>query len=537
MISALFGEYIDNIFDAESYIKVATDNYNAKHPKVRYAAFHLVGQMSTDLQPAFQAHFGEELLKKMICSLDDEFPRLRAHAAASLTNFLEGSTDDIVENHIGEMVEKLLNMIQDGNTMCMENSVTCLATVAEAGEDKFQPFYEPTMQKLSPYLEQGVDLKYYQFKGQLIESIVIISVSVGLETFKQHADSLIGLLLSIQNSIFSETSTNESSNTLSKSSEHHVLQSYLLSAWEKLCYLMAGDFKPYLDQIIPSLLQVASLNPDFKTSENTLLIEEEDKDKNIVTSEIEEKTSAIQMIEAFLNELKDQFAEYAEPTTHIILPMLTYKHSDSIRSSSVKCMKGLMNCIIKGSPDNKQFQVEVAEKYIEAVWNATQAEQETEILGHQCHAIRDIIKTMDGPFMSEEVVNTMCKRCIQMISNSDKRKLINDDYTNENVDAHEDNYDHQDAELMEMENDNEDEFQISISEIFGALFKTHREYCGALCQTLFTDMLPQYLDEESDSIKKRFSLYVIVDMIEFLEYEYIKDQFEPMMKYLLDYCK
>ena len=68
MISALFGEYIDNIYDAETYIKIATDNYNAKHPKVRYSAFHLVGQMSTDLQPAFQAHFGEELLKKMIAS-------------------------------------------------------------------------------------------------------------------------------------------------------------------------------------------------------------------------------------------------------------------------------------------------------------------------------------------------------------------------------------------------------------------------------------------------------------------------------------
>jgi importin-5 len=537
MISSLFGEYIENIYAVEPYVKVATENLYHRHPKVRYSALHLLGQFSTDLQPAYQAHFGENLLKLLISGLDDEFPRLKAHAAASLTNFLEGATDDIVENYINDMVTKLLKLIQEGNTMCMENAVTWLATVAEASENRFQEYYEPVMKELSPYLQQDLGLKYYQFKGQLIESIVIISVSVGSDTFKPHADDLITLLMSIQNSIFNETGVTESNTTLNKSSEHHVLQSYLLTAWEKLSYLIGVEFKPYLSQIIPSLLKVASLNPEFKTSENNSLITTDEEGGNFVTSETEEKKSAIEMIEAFVNELKEHFAEYVEPITHIILPMLTYKHSDHIRTSSVKCIKGLMESIVGGCPDNRDLQVQVAEKYIETIWEATKVEEETETLGMQWHAIRDVIKAMKTPFMSEDVVNKMCKRCIQMISNSDKRKLINDDYTEENINTQGDNYDHQDVEIMEIENDNEDEFQISISEIFGALFQTHREFCGALCQTLFNDMLPNYLSEESDLVKKRFSLYVVVDMIEHLGYEYITEQFEPMMKYLFEYSK
>lgn len=60
------------------------------------------------------------------------------------------------------------------------------------------------MCELQPFLTQKDDLKYYQFKGQLIEAIVIMSVSVGLEVFREHADSLINALLTIQDIIFEE---------------------------------------------------------------------------------------------------------------------------------------------------------------------------------------------------------------------------------------------------------------------------------------------------------------------------------------------
>jgi hypothetical protein len=338
------------------------------------------------------------------------------------------------------------------------------------------------MKELSPFLLEKAELKYYQFKGQLIESIVIISVSVGYDTFKPYADELVNVLLQIQNSIFDETGVNQTNLTIDKSSEHHVLQSYLLTAWEKLCYLLNNDFCKYLDAIVPTLLKVASLNPEYKTSEKENLIDKvgDEENTNLVTSESDEKNSALQMIEAFVNELKSGFAEYVEPASQIILPMLAFKHSDAIRSSAAKCMKGLMVCIIEGCPKDKDLQIRVAEKYLDELWKATRTENETEILGAQIQAIRDIIKEMDVSFMSEEVVNTMCKKCIGMIQSSDKRKLINDDYTNENVKNQGENVDHEDVELMEIENQNEDEFQIAISEIFGTLFKTHKQYCSAL---------------------------------------------------------
>lgn len=61
-----------------------------QNPMLRYAACHAIGQISDDMQPKFQDAYGDVLYPKLIGLLQDEVPRVVAHAAAALTNFLEG---------------------------------------------------------------------------------------------------------------------------------------------------------------------------------------------------------------------------------------------------------------------------------------------------------------------------------------------------------------------------------------------------------------------------------------------------------------
>ena len=69
---------------------------------------------------------------------------------------------------------------------------------------------------------------------------------------------------------------------------------------------------------------------------------------------------------------------------------------------------------------------------------------------------------------------------------------------------------------MEEEIKVEDELQIAISETFGVLFKTHKDQCKLLVETLFGSLLPDYLSEGKPDIKWKFALFVIVDLIEHL---------------------
>lgn len=173
---------------------------------------------------------------------------------------------------------------------------------------------------------------------------------------------------------------------------------------------MDEEFIPYLDQIMPTLLKIASLNEEYRAVDKENLIADGMEDFDLVSAEVDERNAALEMIKAFVTELKAGFSAYAEPTGQILLPMLTFRHSEFIRSLSAECIQGLMICVVEGRPEDRDFQVKHAQQYLDELWKASGDETETEVLGVQCRAIRDIIKDMQTPFMSEEVVNTICRK-------------------------------------------------------------------------------------------------------------------------------
>lgn len=77
---------------------------------------------------------------------------------------------------------------------------------------------------------------------------------------------------------------------------------------------------------------------------------------NVNTDELEEKDVAIQMLTAFIDELGSSFAAYVEPTSQIMLSMLSYKSNDSIRSSCASALPGLAKCMKESQGVTPQFQ-------------------------------------------------------------------------------------------------------------------------------------------------------------------------------------
>ena len=71
---------------------------------------------------------------------------------------------------------------------------------------------------------------------------------------------------------------------------------------------------------------------------------------SISTDEIEEKDVAIQMLSVFIDELGGGFADYVEPSSHILLNMLTYEANDNIRNSVASSLPGLIKCYREANP-------------------------------------------------------------------------------------------------------------------------------------------------------------------------------------------
>mmetsp|Transcript_1950 Transcript_1950/g.1865 ORF Transcript_1950/g.1865 Transcript_1950/m.1865 type:complete len:130 (+) Transcript_1950:74-463(+) len=123
-----------------------------------------------------------------------------------------------------------------------------MASLAEAAKENFIPYFDQCIDFLCSFLSQYNESQYKQFKGQIIESITIVCGSVGLEKFRSHSDKVVAAILDIQ---------------LKQLESKDPQRTYLLSAWQRICLLMKKEFAKYLDQILPSLFKMATLNPEM----------------------------------------------------------------------------------------------------------------------------------------------------------------------------------------------------------------------------------------------------------------------------------
>lgn len=127
---------------------------------------------------------------------------------------------------------------------------------------------------------------------------------------------------------------------------------------------MGTEFGPYLPSVIPSLFQLATLQPGMSISGygNTadigdMLNEVKPQDTadktnkiNINTDEMEEVDVAIQMLAVFIDELGAVYAPYVETTSKILLSKIDFESNDSIRNSVAGALPGLIKCIQAADP-------------------------------------------------------------------------------------------------------------------------------------------------------------------------------------------
>lgn len=313
---------------------------------------------------------------------------------------------------------------------------------------------------------------------------------------------------------------------------------------------MGVEFGPYLPGVIPSLFQMATLNPEMSIqgSEHTgdivdvlSEVKPDDTDKatakmNINTDEIEEKDVAIQMLAVFIDELGAVFAPYAEAASKILLAMIDYEANDSIRNSVAGALPGLVKCVKNADPSATLIIQNMSKFYLESLWKAINKETETDTLICQIQAAKEIIDEVGEGLLTQETVDTFSKLFIDMYQKSDERiKENNEMAKNDNVEDEDDQIDQDDLEVIKEENNNEYDLQLSIAEIMGILFKTHGPLCGNLIQELFATIVPNAL-QSNEKQKTKFSLFIMDDMVEFLGPELLGEHYVFVAKEIIKFC-
>jgi hypothetical protein len=99
----------------------------------------------------------------------------------------------------------------------------------------------------------------------------------------------------------------------------------------------------------------------------------------------------------------------------------------------------------------------------------------------------------------------------------------------------EDRLDEEDLAVLKEENKNEHELQISLAEIFGTLFKTHKDFCRELVQKLWQEVLPEAAKNQNKHNMK-FVLFILDDMVEFLGPDFLGPVYPEIVFQICSYA-
>lgn len=505
------GEYmLDKMEDIQAILELVNNFIQHDNPRLRYASCHVLGQFADDLSPKFQKMYHTQFLQMMVPRLEDPVPRVKAHCLAALTNFLEYSSNEEIEHVFDHVYNKIMNIMISGITYERENSLSALASLSESSPLLFNKYYEQSMKTLMEIMISPNKKEHKQLRGQSIEALTIISEGVNLEQFEPYVPTLIQHMVRIQ----TEDITYEDSDPQ---------KSYLLAGYQRLCKILGVKMAPYLPQIIPGLIRMAT----------TPVVSGEIKSLGVRSYEKEEGEIAIQMIDVFIVYLEVHLTPYIKSIFELVVKLMENTLDEETKLVAADCLPSLVR-IAKSSENMegvqtinyKQFSREVCKK----LWISMEKEHEPEILEDQARSLQKVIEVA-GDIYTEEELDGFYQICINHLQKSEIRKVQSPDvYDEEEEDKNDIEF------LIKEEKEIEEQFTVQIAEIFGSIFKTHKKKALGIIQKLYDNYILKAVDRKMPPKIIKFGIFLIDDAIdhlgEFLPPQLLDTFYNILLSYL-----
>ncbi|KAI8620372.1 armadillo-type protein [Chytriomyces sp. MP71] len=495
------------------------------HPRVRYAACNCIGQMCTDFAPTVQSDYNDVILSNLVPLMDDAAnPRVQAHAAAALVNFMEDADKHKVVPALDEIVRRLVGLLSVGKTYVQEQAVTSIATVADCAGKNFVNYYPAIMPVLINILQSATDKRFRLLRGKALECASLIGLAVEKEVFSQHVNQFLEILQRIQ---------------LEPKEDDDPVASYLLVAWARVCKVIGVDFVPYLSVVIPPLIKSAAVKPDMAvidSDENTDdKYPEEDgwefismgtQKFGIKTNVLEDKHTAVEMICTYARDLEEHFVPYVQQVMETTVPLLNFVFHDGVRHAAASTIPLLFNCMKRANIPNEQiftFWNEVVKKLMDFMMTEMDPGYSSHIYSTYCECLQYL-----GPeFLNQEQMVAFVDAAEKQMDEYVKRSLTR------NASRKDVDYDEEEEEALRMDEESDNELLAEMANSIHEIFKI----AGPAFLQSIQSLLPkfqQFLTHQKDDVK-HFGLCVFADVVEYCgpaSFQYSGMFFEEFVKAL-----
>ena len=334
---------------------------------------------------------------------------------------------------------------------------------------------------------------------------------------------------------------------------------YLVASWERILPNVKKNSSDLIPKIIESIITIIEKPPEMSIDTNpeevidiqeflkegqTKGVELEKKAISIVTSETEEYSIFIDLLNTILSELKEYAVNFIPNVEKRAKSILNYPNID-IRGKAASIFPKIVD-IVFASGDSQGTSQKIKD-YLSVLVESAVNEKENEVISYLLNSVEDCIKD-HGKTLTQEEVNSLFYKLFNIFDKVEKNRIeLNkeednklqdiDKKTKEPKDEDIDDYYDDEIELDNIKQGIEgaEDIITAFSDAIGALFKTHKEYCMEIANKMVSDVLPKYFEKTASNFEKKMGLFIMDDMVEFLGQELLGNIWPNILRIFIQY--
>lgn len=404
------------------------------HQRIRWAAINCVGQMCQDFGPTLQRKYGKDITAAIVRGMGDACPRVAAHAASCIVNFVDTGGEDAAVTYGPQFLEGLRALCGSQKLKVQEIVTEALSNLVSAMGTAFTPYYDAFVPYLKSVISQAKEKDHRLLRGRAMETLSIIGVSVGKERFSGDALEVMREIMATQ--------------TIDADDPQIM---YVESALGTFATLMGSEFEQFLPTVIPSALQRAGQELEIRVAdangeerEGWEVVRLGESNIEIHTSQLDDKASALEALRTYADSTGAAFLPYVEKVleiaiknaktiygevrvmAYLVFPSLVKVVVAAVRAGKApadvlrKLIDMILSHITKVLPEEEEIDVRVAG--LNAITDSLKEVGETCLDEHQMNIVAEMLKTMLNMWIAQRAKD-----------NKTKSEVVEDEETNDDI--------------------------------------------------------------------------------------------------------
>lgn len=334
------------------------------HPKVRYAAVHLLGRLCLDFgddekcgegKPTFQKKFASTVLPLLAQFLRDQSPRVSCHASSSLVNFfvefgdLQGSD---VAPYLDALLEGLMLQITNGALTAKDEALAAVSAIATvAGPELFARYYDhlmPLALGVASNTSFEASERVSSLRRRALETAGLMAAAVGKAKFAPHAAVTLELVLHCCHQ-----------------KEDSTLRNNAIAAAVRVARAVDDEFLQFLPDLIPDLIAGCKEEFGLELIDEGQIDDYQSKGFQVMqfqvrgegTKTVKVNPAAAQEISTcvfalynFALQFKQKFAPWTPAVFGAVLPLIDADAMQAIRNLAVVSLPHIVACVAQNPP-------------------------------------------------------------------------------------------------------------------------------------------------------------------------------------------